>query len=171
MTAIASYIREVADFPKKGIVYKDLTPLLAEPKAMQQTYEALASATANLDYDLVVGTESRGFIFGVGLSMITGKGFIPIRKKGKLPGPTHSQSYQLEYGTDCLEIHQDAIKPCQKVLMVDDLLATGGTMQASIKLAEQCGAEVVGCAFVIELEFLSGRQGLTPYPIVSLIKY
>ena len=168
---IKSFIRDVPDFPKKGIIFKDLTPLLSDPVALQKTYEKLADKVKDLDFDLIVGTESRGFIFGVGLSRVTGKGFVPIRKKGKLPCATYSENYQLEYGTDTLEIHQDAIKRGQKVLLVDDLLATGGTMAASINLVGKCQGRVAGCAFVIELEFLYGRKRIEPNKVFSLAQY
>lgn len=168
---LEGYIRNVPDFPKPGIMFKDITPLLADGAAMNKVLLKIAHHYSDIDFDLVVGAESRGFIFGVGVGMLLNKGFVPIRKPGKLPGDTFQESYGLEYGQDTLEIHKDAIKPGQKVLLIDDLLATGGTMEASINLVQQCGAEVIGCAFVIELEFLKGRDKLKPYNIFSLLKY
>ena len=168
---IEGFIRDVNDFPKAGIVFKDITPLLADRAAMQEAISGITDHYQSQAVDVIVGPESRGFIFGIGVSMTMGRGFVPIRKPGKLPCATYSQSYQLEYGTDTLGIHKDAIKPGQKVLLVDDLLATGGTMQAAAKLVEQCGGEIVGCAFIIELEFLNGRKTLSPHPVHSLIKY
>lgn len=168
---LESYIMDVPDFPKKGIVYKDITPLLANDRAMKSALQQLADHYSNYDFDYIAGAESRGFIFGIGLSQLMGKGFIPIRKPGKLPRATHRESYGLEYGEDTLEIHQDAVKPGEKVLLVDDLLATGGTMEATIKLMKKCGAEVVGCGFLIELSFLNGRDSLEPVPVFSLIDY
>ena len=168
---IEKFIIDVPDFPKPGIIYKDITPLLADCNAMQSAINSIANYYKKNDIDLIVGTESRGFIFGIGVSMAIGKGFVPIRKPGKLPRETYEQKYELEYGSDTLEIHQDAIKPGQKVLIVDDLLATGGTMDASIRLAQKCGAEVVGCSFIIELAFLDGREKIQPIPVRSLIKY
>ena len=167
---LENYIRNIPDFPKPGINFKDITPLLADGQEMNKTLLKIANHYSDKDFDLVVGAESRGFIFGVGVGMLLHKGFVPIRKPGKLPYQTHSETYDLEYGTDTLEIHQDAIKPGQKVLLVDDLLATGGTMAASIRLVEKCGAEVIGCAFVIELDFLQGRKKLRP-PVFSLLQY
>lgn len=168
---LQDYIRNVPDFPKPGINYKDITPLLADKQALNRAMLKIASHYSDIDLDLVVGIESRGFIFGTGISLLLGKGFAPIRKPGKLPHQTYKETYELEYGTDTLEIHKDAIKPGQKILLIDDLLATGGTMAASIKLAEKCGAQVIGCAFVIELEFLKGRDQLGQLPVFSLMQY
>lgn len=168
---IGRFIRDVPDYPKPGIMFKDITPLLADAKVLNRALLKIANNYTNEDFDLVVGAESRGFLFGVGVGMLLNKGFVPIRKPGKLPCETYKQTYELEYGTDTLEIHKDAIKPGQRVLLIDDLLATGGTMQASIELVKQCGAEVVGCAFVIELEFLGGRKALAPHPVFSILQY
>lgn len=165
------HIREVPNFPKPGINFKDITPLLSDGPSMNRVLLKIANHYADHEFDLVVGAESRGFIFGVGVGMLLNKGFVPIRKSGKLPADTYSESYGLEYGEDTLEIHKDAIKPGQRVLLIDDLLATGGTMEASIKLAKRCGAEVIGCAFVIELSFLKGREKLAPVPVFSLMNY
>jgi adenine phosphoribosyltransferase len=166
---IQSYIRDVPDFPKQGILFKDITPLLQSARGLKEAVDGLASAFDPASYDLVVGIESRGFIFGTALAHHLTKGFVPIRKPGKLPWKTASESYQLEYGSDRIEIHLDACKPGQGVLLVDDLLATGGTMEAALKLVRRVGGRPVGCAFVIELGFLSGRQRLGDVPVQSLM--
>ena len=168
---LESYIRDVPDFPKPGILFKDITPLLASPEGLAQTIDAMAAAVDPASYDLVCGIESRGFIFGTALARQIGKGFIPIRKPGKLPWKTASESYELEYGTDTIEIHTDATESGKRILMVDDLLATGGTMEAGLKLVRQVGGEPVACMFVIELEFLSGRSKLGDVPAHALIQY
>jgi len=170
---IDSLIRDVPDFPKPGVVFKDITPLLADAKACALIYEAMAAPylDANEKVDLVLGIESRGFIFGTPVAQSLGVGFSPVRKPGKLPWKTVSQSYQLEYGEDTLELHQDAITEGQRVVIVDDLLATGGTMEAACKLVEVLGGTVVGCSFLIELGFLNGRERLGDRPVHSLIKY
>ena len=167
---IESYIRDVPDFPKKGILFKDITPLLQSPTGLKEAISGLAAFVDPKSYDLVCGIESRGFIFGATLAHHLGKGFIPIRKPGKLPWKTASESYQLEYGTDKIEIHVDAAKEGQGVLMVDDLLATGGTMEAALKLVRRIGGKPVGCSFVIELGFLNGRQRLGDVPVNALMK-
>ena len=162
------YLRDVPDFPKKGILFKDITPLLAEPKAMAAAIDRMA----NLGWgaiDKVAAIESRGFLFGVPLAMRLGCGFVPIRKPGKLPWKTNRVEYVLEYGSDAVEIHQDAVRPGERVLVVDDVLATGGTMGASCKLVESCGATVVGCCFLVELGFLDGRKKLGAHRIESLV--
>jgi adenine phosphoribosyltransferase len=166
---LEDYIRNIPDFPKPGIQFKDLTPLLRDPEALAYTYRSIANQYDEDEVDIVVGAESRGF--GVGVALLLNKGFVPIRKPGKLPAAIYSQSYELEYGTDTLEIHQDAIRPHQRVLFIDDLLATGGTANASLELIKKCGGIVVGCSFVIELSFLNGRQQLSPYPVHSLLRY
>ncbi len=165
------YIRDVPDFPKPGIVFKDITPLLQSPEGLRESIDALAAAVDPASYDLVCGIESRGFIFGTALANQLGKGFIPIRKPGKLPAETVSETYELEYGSDSIEIHTDAAAEGQRILMVDDLLATGGTVEACCKLLEKTGANVVGCAFLIELEALGGAAKLTPHETFSLIRY
>ncbi len=157
---LEQYIRDVPDFPKPGIVFKDITPLLADPEALADTVTQLVEPYALVGVDLVVGVESRGFIFGTLVAQRLGVGFVPIRKPGKLPSATISESYELEYGTDSIEIHADALAPGQKVLMVDDLLATGGTAEAACKLVKKLGGEIVGAAFVIELSFIPGRAKL-----------
>ena len=167
---IDQHIRDVPDFPKEGIVFKDITPLLGNAEALRRTIDLLAEVSSEHEYDLICGIESRGFIFGTALATKQGKGFIPIRKPGKLPWQTASQSYDLEYGTDTLEIHVDACEGRQ-VLMVDDLLATGGTMEAGVELVRKVGGNPVACSFVIELSFLSGRSRLPDVPVNSLIQY
>lgn len=167
---IQTYIRDVPDFPKKGILFKDITPLLQSPAGLKEAIASLAKSVEGHRFDLVCGIESRGFIFGTALAHHLGKGFIPIRKPGKLPWKTASESYELEYGTDRIEIHLDAAKPGQSVLLVDDLLATGGTMEAAIKLVRRIGATPVAAAFVIELGFLNGRQRLGDIPAHALMK-
>jgi adenine phosphoribosyltransferase len=169
--SIERFIRDVPDFPKPGIVFKDITPLLQNPEGLRSSIELMAEATSAYEYDLVCGIESRGFIFGTALANALGKGFIPIRKPGKLPWKTESESYQLEYGQDSIEIHKDACETGKRFLMVDDLLATGGTMEAALKLVRKIGAEPVACAFVIELEFLNGRDKLGDVPAHALIQY
>jgi adenine phosphoribosyltransferase len=167
---IESYIRDVPDFPKKGIVFKDITPLLQSQKGLETTITEMAKAVDPKAFDLVCGIESRGFIFGAALAHHLHKGFVPIRKPGKLPWKTASESYELEYGTDRIEIHVDAAKPGQGVLMVDDLLATGGTMEAALRLVRRIGGKPVGCSFVIELGFLDGRKRLGDIPVHALMK-
>ncbi len=166
---IEPYIRDVVDFPKPGIVFKDITPLLQNPEGLQKSIDGLAAMVPADSYDLVVGIESRGFIFGTALARQLGKGFVPIRKPGKLPWKTASESYELEYGTDTIEIHVDACEG-KRVLMVDDLLATGGTMEAALKLVRRVGGEPVACCFVIELGFLPGAEKLSPVPVHSLMR-
>ncbi len=168
---VDSFIRDVPDFPKAGILFKDITPLLQSPEGLRKSIEGLADLVDPSSYDIVCGIESRGFIFGTALANQLGKGFVPIRKPGKLPWKTESESYKLEYGTDTIQIHVDAAEKGARFLMVDDLLATGGTMGAALKLVRRIGAEPVACAFVIELGFLPGRQQLGDIPAHSLIKY
>lgn len=167
---VKSYIRDVPDFPKKGILFKDITPLLQSPKGLKEAIAGLARAVDPASYELVCGIESRGFIFGTALAHHLGKGFVPIRKPGKLPWKTASESYELEYGTDTIEIHVDAAEGGRRVLMVDDLLATGGTMAAALKLVRRIGGVPVACCFVIELSFLPGREKLGDVPVHSLVK-
>ncbi|MCB9831255.1 MAG: adenine phosphoribosyltransferase [Planctomycetes bacterium] len=165
-------IRDVPDFPKPGIVFKDITPLLADPTGFATAIDLLAESTRALGADLIAGPEARGFIFGTPLARSLDLGFAPIRKRGKLPWKTIEESYALEYGEDQVQMHEDAVRPGQKVLLVDDLLATGGTMAACRRLVEKAGGEVVGMAFVIELGFLAGRGKLgATSPVVSLIEY
>lgn len=168
---LKKHIRNVPDFPKPGIGFKDITTLVGHPAALKETIDRLAEPFREEKIDVVVGIESRGFIFASVLALQFGAGMVPVRKPGKLPYKTYSQEYELEYGTDSLEIHVDAIQPGQKVLIIDDLLATGGTVEATIRLVEKLGGEVVGCAFVVELDFLKGRDKLEGYRIESLVHY
>jgi len=171
MPELASYIRDVPNFPKAGIVFKDIMPLLADAEALRATVHDLAAFARPLAPDLILGAEARGFLFGSALAYELGVGFAAARKPGKLPYRTVQATYALEYGTDTLELHEDAITPGMRVLVHDDLLATGGTARAKADLVEQLGGVVVGAAFVIELAFLSGRAVLAPIPVHSLISY
>ena len=168
---LRALIRNVADFPKPGIVFKDFTPLLADPRGLALAVELMANPYRGTGVEVVVGAESRGFIFGGALAHQLKAGFVPVRKRGKLPGPTLEEECELEYGRDVLAIHEDAIQPGQKVLVVDDLLATGGTMAATLRLVERLGGKVVGTAFLIELAFLKGRDRLRGYDVDALITY
>ncbi|MCE5277979.1 MAG: adenine phosphoribosyltransferase [Planctomycetaceae bacterium] len=170
MIELAKVIRDVPDFPKPGIIFKDITPLLASAEAMDQCIGDLVAPFRDKGIRAVVGIESRGFIFGAAAACRLGAGFVPVRKPGKLPAKTLSISYELEYGTDSIEIHADALVPGQRVLMMDDLLATGGTMAAACHLVEKLGAQIVGVAFVVELCFLPGRAKLAGRDVHSLIK-
>ncbi|MBY7734533.1 adenine phosphoribosyltransferase [Francisella philomiragia] len=170
---IKDRIVAVPDFPKPGIVFRDITPLLADPQGLKMTAKAMAEELKSKDIKptIIAGTESRGFIFGVALAEALGLGFVPVRKPGKLPRETYKVSYQLEYGSDSLEIHKDAFKATDKVLVVDDLLATGGTAKATAQLIEKTQASVEGLIFVIELEDLNGRKTLEGYNVSALVKY
>ncbi len=168
---IKQRIRDVPDFPKPGIVFRDITTLLQDGAALRRVIAALADEGRRLEVEAIVGMESRGFIFGCAAAVELGIAFIPARKPGKLPWKTVSETYELEYGTDSLEIHEDAVKPGQRVLIVDDLLATGGTAAATLHLLERQGAKVAGLAFVIELGFLNGRAKLGDHTIRSLVNY
>ena len=163
------YIRNIPDWPKKGILFRDITPLLADPGAFEAAVEALCAEFTEAGIEYVAAVEARGFIFGAAVAAKLGAGFVPIRKKGKLPWQTESVSYDLEYGTDTLEVHRDAIGSQAKVLMVDDLLATGGTMAAACRLIEKIGGQVAGIAFLIELLSLRGREKITSYKVTSII--
>lgn len=167
---LRDYIRNIPNFPKQGINFKDISPLLANGEAFSECTSELSVHMPD-NIDAIVGIESRGFLFGAALAQLTGVGFVPIRKPGKLPAETHSIEYDLEYGTDTLEIHRDALSQGHRVVVVDDLLATGGTAAATIQLIEQLGAEVVACLFVIELDFLNGREKLGSTPVLSLLHY
>ena len=171
MSDLAELVRNVPDWPKPGIQFKDITPLLSDPAGLRQAISDLARPYANMGVELVLGTEARGFLFAPAVALALGAGVVLARKPGKLPWRTLRESYELEYGTDSLEVHQDAVASGQKVLLVDDLLATGGTMLAAAKLVEKLGGTVVGCAFLIELSFLPGRERLSPRPVHSLIQY
>jgi len=164
-------IREIPDFPEKGISFKDITTLLKDGDAFRYAIDTMAKDLRDKEFDIIVGPESRGFIIGTPLAYAMKKGFIPVRKPGKLPAETIRYEYQLEYGTDQLEIHKDAIQKGQKVIVADDLLATGGTIYSTIQLVEQLGGEVVGCVFLIELTYLNGREKLKDYDVRTLIQY
>jgi len=168
---LTDYIRDIKDFPKPGIIFKDIAPLLSDKGALREAIEALAEPFRNQKIDYVAAVEARGFIFGSAVAKELGAGFIPIRKPGKLPFDTDSVTYDLEYGSDTLEIHTDAVKAGDKVLMVDDLLATGGTMGAACELVEKLGANISGLTFLVELTFLPGREKLKSYPIHAIISY
>ncbi|MDB5078389.1 MAG: adenine phosphoribosyltransferase [Chloroflexi bacterium] len=164
-------IRDIKDFPKKGIVFKDITTLLKDPVAFRQALDEMTDVVRGQKIDIVVGIESRGFIFGAPLADRLGSGFVPARKLGKLPDETIQEEYALEYGTNTIEMHRDAIQPGMRVLIADDLLATGGTVEATAKLVESLGGEIAGLVFLIELKFLNGRSRLTRYPVTALIEY
>ena len=168
---LKDYIRDVPDFPEPGILFKDITPMLANPQAFGLAIDSLEGLFKDVDFDAIVAVESRGFLFGAPLAARLKKPIIPVRKPGKLPAETRRHEYELEYGTDVLEIHTDSLAPEERVLVVDDLLATGGTVEACCRLIEQCGAEIVACAFLIDLEFLGGAKRLEPTPVFSLIQY
>jgi len=166
------HIRDIPDFPKPGVGFKDITPLLRHPGALAMAVEQMANPFRGRKVDIVVGAESRGFIFGTAIAQALSAGFVPVRKPGKLPWQTHRIEYDLEYGTDALEIHQDAIEPGQRVIVVDDVLATGGTMKAALELAEKFGGEVLGATVLIELTFLKGREKLGRHGNVhAVVKY
>jgi adenine phosphoribosyltransferase len=164
-------VRTVPDFPKPGILFYDITTLLKDPRGFAQLIDALAAHYIGQDIDLVLGIEARGFIFGPALAYRLNAGFVPVRKPRKLPAPTAKVTYDLEYGTDSLEIHLDAIQPGQRVIIVDDLLATGGTMDATVKLVRQLGGEIAGLGFAVELDFLKGRSKFPEFDVFSLLHY
>jgi len=168
---LTDYIRSIPDFPKPGILFRDITPLLRSPEAFQASVDQLAAHYADQKIDVVAAAEARGFIFAAPLALKIQAGFVPVRKPGKLPFNTHSFHYELEYGTDTLEVHIDGIAPGQNVLLVDDLLATGGTMEACCHLVERAGARVIGCAFLVELTGLGGAKRIAPHPTFSLVQY
>lgn len=168
---LKKYIAEVPDFPQKDILFRDITPLMLDGKAYQEAAKAFTDYAREKKANLIVGPEARGFIFGCPVAVTLGIGFAPVRKPGKLPRETVSQSYDLEYGSNTLCMHKDAVKPGDKVIVIDDLLATGGTMEATVKIVEKLGGEVVGLAFLIELTELDGRQKLQDYDILTLISY
>jgi adenine phosphoribosyltransferase len=168
---LRDYVRDIPDFPRPGIVFKDITPMLLEPAALKTAVASLVEIARPLAPDIVVAAEARGFILGAALALELGAGFVPARKPGKLPHEVVSAQYELEYGVDELEVHADAFAGGTRVLLHDDLLATGGTARAVCELADRLGAEVVGCAFLIELTVLGGRRRLEPYPVHSLIDY
>jgi adenine phosphoribosyltransferase len=165
------YIRDIPDFPKPGIIFRDITPLLGDRAALAAAIEALANPFRNSKIDIVAAVEARGFIFGSAVAKALNAGFVPIRKKGKLPYETQSQSYDLEYGQDCLEVHNDAIPKGARVLMIDDLLATGGTMAAACRLINSVGGQIQGLTFLVELCFLNGREKIKNHNISSIVKF
>lgn len=171
MVDLSKFIRDIPDHPKPGILFRDITPLLADHGALVAATDALAEPYLDERIDIVAAAEARGFIFATPLAIRLQAGFVPIRKPGKLPFNMHSFAYDLEYGSDELQIHIDGVKPGQRVLLVDDLLATGGTMQACCRLLEKCDATIVGCSFLIHLVQLGGESRLNPYPVHSVLRY
>jgi len=168
---LKSAVRDVPDFPKEGILFKDITPILRDGRLFSSAIENMLKPFRNEKIDSIVAIEARGFIFGGAMAHVLNCGIVPIRKSGKLPSETHSVDYELEYGTNTLEVHTDAVNRGDRVLLVDDLLATGGTVQGVCKLMEKSGGEIIGISFLIELSFLKGREKLKNYPIHSVIKY
>ena len=171
MKKMEDYVRTIPDFPEPGIMFRDITSVIQDPDGLKLAVDGLADLVKDLEFDLVIGPESRGFIFGVPVAYLLGKGFVPVRKKGKLPRETVSQKYDLEYGQAEVEIHKDAVRPGQKVVIVDDLIATGGSAEAAVKLVEKLGGQVVRMVFVMELAGLEGRKKLDGYDVESLIVY
>jgi adenine phosphoribosyltransferase len=171
MEELRKAIREVPDFPKEGILFYDITTLLKDPAAFRKSIDVLAGKIADRDFDLILGVESRGFIFAATLACKLDKGLVVVRKPGKLPADTIQASYELEYGTDTIEMHADAVEPGQKVVIVDDLLATGGTAQATAELVKKAGGQVEAILFLIELDFLHGRDKLSGYRTISILNY
>lgn len=171
MKKIEDYVRSIPDFPEPGIIFRDVTTILQDADGLHLAIDGIVDMLKDVEYDVVVGPESRGFIFGVPVAYAQHKAFVPVRKKGKLPCETVSMEYDLEYGSAVIEMHKDSIRPGQKVVIVDDLIATGGTIEAIIKLIEQLGGEVVKICFVMELAGLKGREKLAGYPVDTLITY
>ena len=171
MKKIEEYVRSIPDFPEPGIIFRDVTSILQDPDGLKLSIDLIQEKLEGLDFDVIAGTESRGFIFGVPVAYNMHKAFVPVRKKGKLPCETVSREYALEYGTAAIEIHKDAIKPGQKVVVIDDLIATGGTIEAAVKLIEELGGEVVKVVFLMELAGLKGRERLKDYDVESEICY
>lgn len=169
--ALRAAIRDVVDFPQPGIVFKDITPVLADGKLFRQSISLLCETTGGAKIDKVVGIDARGFIFAAAVADRLGVGFVPVRKKGKLPWKTRQTAYSLEYGEAIIELHEDAVKPGESILLVDDLLATGGTAAAAVKLLDELGAHIVGISVLIELGFLGGRAKLAPHPVHSILSY
>jgi len=174
-TSVEAYlkekIRDINDWPQKGVIFRDITPVLGDPEAFKTTIEAMENVLKDTDFSAIAAVESRGFIFGATLAHKMGKGFIPVRKPGKLPFSTISESYSLEYGTDTIHMHTDAVKPGEKIVIIDDLIATGGSSKAAASLVEKLGGSVSALVFLIELEFLNGRNKLQGYEVKSIIKY
>ena len=171
MKKVEDYVRTIPDFPEKGIMFRDVTSVMQDPEGLQLAINGLNDLVKDVDYDVVVGPESRGFIFGTPIAYANHKAFVPVRKKGKLPCETVEATYDLEYGTATIEMHKDAIKPGQKVVIIDDLIATGGTVEAAAKLVEQLGGVVVKIVFLMELAGLEGRKKLEKYDVASVIRY
>ena len=171
MKKIEEYVRSIPDFPEPGIIFRDVTSILQDPDGLKLSIDLIQEKLEGLDFDVIAGTESRGFIFGVPVAYNLHKAFVPVRKKGKLPRETVSVSYDLEYGSAEIEMHKDSIKPGQKVVLIDDLIATGGTIEAAAKLVEQLGGEVVRIIFLMELAGLHGREKLSKYDVESVIRY
>ncbi|MBR4697297.1 MAG: adenine phosphoribosyltransferase [Candidatus Methanomethylophilaceae archaeon] len=168
---LKDYVTTIPDFPKPGIMFRDITTVVSSPEGLKMSIDQMVDQLKNIDFDLVAGSESRGFVFGTPVAYALGKGFVLVRKKGKLPRETISQEYDLEYGTATLEMHKDAVKPGDRVVIVDDLIATGGTTEAMIKMIERLGGKVVKICFVMELAGLGGRDRLKGYDVSSLIRY
>ena len=171
MKKLEEYVRSIPDFPEKGIIFRDVTSILQDADGLELAIDSMQALLDGLDFDVIVGTESRGFIFGVPIAYNLHKPFVPVRKKGKLPCETISRTYDLEYGTATVEMHKDSIKPGQKVVIVDDLIATGGTIEASIAMVEALGGQVVKVIFLMELAGLKGRERLAGYDVASVIRY
>ena len=171
MKKLEEYVRSIPDFPEPGIIFRDITTILQDPDGLHLAIQSMQDKLKDTEFDVVVGTESRGFIFGVPIAYNLHKAFVPVRKKGKLPGETVSMEYDLEYGSAVIEMHKDSIKPGQKVVLVDDLVATGGTIEAAIKLVEELGGEVVKVVFLMELAGLKGRERLKGYEVESVLCY
>ena len=171
MSDVEKYIKSIPDFPQPGIIFRDVTSVIEDPKGLQIAIDDMSAMLDGVDYDVIAGAESRGFIFGAPIAYKNGKGFVLVRRKGKLPRETVEMSYDLEYGSATIEMHKDSIKPGQKVVLVDDLIATGGTIEAAAKLVEKLGGVVVKMIFLIELTDLKGRERLSKYDIDSLVKF
>lgn len=169
--SLRSAVRDVVDFPKPGIIFKDITPVLADGKLFRESISLLCKTAGDVKIDKVVGIDARGFIFAAAVADRLGAGFVPIRKKGKLPWKTRQTAYSLEYGESIVELHEDAVKPGESVLLVDDLLATGGTAAAAVKLLDELGANIVAISVLIELDFLNGRAQLAGHPVHSILRY
>jgi adenine phosphoribosyltransferase len=168
---LEDYVRSIPDFPEEGIIFRDVTSILQDAEGLQLAIDAMEDCIRDMEFDVVVGTESRGFIFGVPIAYNLHKPFVPVRKKGKLPCETVSRSYDLEYGSATIEMHKDAIKPGQRVVIIDDLIATGGTIEASIKLIEELGGEVAGIVSLMELKGLHGREKMKGYDVAAVLSY
>ena len=171
MKKIEEYVKSIPDFPEKGIIFRDITSIIQSPEGLKKSIDGMIDSLKDVDFDIVIGPESRGFIFGMPVAYTLGKGFVPVRKKGKLPCETIQKEYALEYGTAVIEMHKDAIKPGDKVVIIDDLVATGGTIEAIIQMVESLGGEVVKIQFVMELAGLKGREKLRNYDVDSLLVY